>query len=239
MIRVFIVEDNPKHLATIEAKVQGLGYQVVSANNNSAEAWLHFQKVAADVVLMDINLSRDEEGITLAGKMQREADVPIIYVTSMASDDIIRSAISTSPSGYLVKPIDPAELKANIELAVQKHKKPTAKPLEKPEYLTVRLGQKLQKVHFKNISHFKVESKNYVTLVDQKNRKFAIRGSIKKVIDQVLPEGFMRTHHSHGINVSYLEFIDEATQSIHLSTGAFIPIGKSYKKDVYEQMNIT
>jgi len=239
MIRVFIVEDNQNHLATIQSKVLDLGYQVVGTSNNSIQALHRFQGVPIDVVLMDINLNLDEEGIALAGKMKARSDVPIIFVTAMTTDLIIKHAIEVEPSGYLVKPIDPGELKANIELAVQKNKEASPKTNLNQEYLTVRLGQKLQKIYFKDISYLKVESKNYVTIVDNQKKKSAVRGSLKKLLDSVLPNSFLRTHHSHGINLAYLEFIDESTQEIHLSTGEFIPIGKMFRKDVYQRMNIT
>lgn len=238
MIRVYIVEDDPRHMATLQAKVVDQGFWVVGSSSTSAQALLDFKETLVDVVLMDINLGKDEEGIELANTIQEEYDVPIIFVTSMTADDTIKHAIKASPAGYLLKPVDPVELKANIELAVQKSNRANIRTKESCEYLTVRLGQKLQKIYFKDISHLKVESKNYVTLVDRQKKKAAVRGSLKNMLDSVLPDGFLRTHHAHGINLAYVEFIDESTQSIHLSTGEFIPIGKVFKKKVYNRMNI-
>lgn len=238
MIRVFIVEDNLLQLAATQAKVEDIGYTVVGTSSNSRQAWDLFNKTSIDVVLMDINLGSDEAGITLASKMQEKSDVPIIFVTAMASDHIIKLAINTSPAGYLVKPVDPIELKANIELAVQKNQQDSPKPAEKVDYITVRLGQKLRKIYFKDICYFKVESKNYVTLIDNEKKKFVVKGSIRKMLEWVFPDCFLRTHHSHGINLAYVEYIDEPSQSICLLTGESVPIGRIFKKEVYNRMNI-
>lgn len=225
-------------MATMEAKVLDLGYAVAGTSNNSEQALQQLGSAAADVVLMDINLDWDEEGISLARKVQGKYNIPIIFVTSMATDAVIKNAVETAPAGYLLKPVDPIELKANIALAVQKKTHPTTATNERPEYLTVRLGRTLQKTYFKDISHLTVESKNYVTLVDNQQKKFVVRGSLVKLMEAVLPNNFLRTHHSYGINLAYVASIDEPTQSIQLSTGESIPIGKVFKKEVYKRMNI-
>ena len=237
MIRVFIVEDNLRHLATLQAKVLDAGYSVVGTSNDAENALEQIKERSVDVILIDIHLEQDREGIVLAEKVRQSSEIPVIFVTAMTTDDIILHAISTSPVGFLTKPIDPVELKASIELAIQKNAPSQIRT--KQEYLTVRIGQKLRKIYFKDISHFMVESKNYVTLVDKQQKKFVVKGSLRKLLDWVLPENFLRTHHSHGINLAYVDYIDEPTQSICLSTGESIPIGRIFKKEVYQRMNIT
>ena len=106
------------------------------------------------------------------------------------------------------------------------------------DYITVRLGQKLVKTYFRDISHLKIEDKNYVTVVDKHQRELAVRGSLSQLLSTVFPSTFLRTHYSYGINLEYVELIDEPTQSIQLQTGESIPIGKAFKKDVYQRMNL-
>ena len=238
-IHVFIVEDQPRQLAAMRAKVEGQGYAVAGTGSNKAEVLAYFESDTADVVLMDINLNNRNDGIELASVIRERYGVPVIYVTAMASNDIIQSAIKTGPSGYLLKPVDPAELKANIELAVQQQAPMPAAPNPQSDYITVRLGQKLVKTHFRDISHLKIEDKNYVTVVDKHQKELAVRGSLSQLLSTVFPANFLRTHYSYGINLEYVDTIDEPTQSIQLLTGEAIPIGKAFKKDVYRRMNIT
>jgi DNA-binding LytR/AlgR family response regulator len=106
------------------------------------------------------------------------------------------------------------------------------------EFLTVRTGEKLQLVSFKSIKLLKVEVKNYVTLIDDHDKQFVVRDSLKNMLSNILPKTFIRTHHSYGVNIDYVSFIDEKEQTIYLKTKDSIPIGKSFRKLVYEKMNI-
>lgn len=223
----------------MRAKVEGNGYDVAGAGSSKAEVLAYFERGTADVVLMDINLHNRNDGIELAGVIRERYGVPVIYVTAMASNDIIQSAIKTGPSGYLLKPVDPAELKANIELAVHQQAPAAPAPSTQKDYITVRLGQKLVKTYFHDISHLKIEDKNYVTVVDKQGRELAVRGSLSQLLSTVFPTNFLRTHYSYGINLAYVDMIDEPSQSIQLTTGEAIPIGKAFKKEVYQRMNIT
>ncbi|MFK7787758.1 MAG: LytTR family transcriptional regulator DNA-binding domain-containing protein, partial [Crocinitomicaceae bacterium] len=58
------------------------------------------------------------------------------------------------------------------------------------------------------------------------------------VVDNILPPAFIRTHKSFAINMDYVAFIDEKEQSVILKTNDSVPIGKSFRKHVYEKMNI-
>ncbi|MGD1844789.1 MAG: LytR/AlgR family response regulator transcription factor [Salibacteraceae bacterium] len=237
MIHVFIVEDNSRHLMTLEAKVKNLGYGIAGTSTNSRDALAAFAKTNTDVVLLDIHLEDGLNGIDLAVKMREINEVPIIFVTAMQASSVVEQAMPVVPSGYLVKPVHPMELKANIELALEQQKHLVVATPDQ-HYLTVRLGQKLRKLRFEDISHLKVESKNYVTLVDKHQKQFPVRGSLKKLLEGVLPMTFLRTHHGHVINLDYVDYIDETTQSMYLLTGDVVPIGRIFKKEVYTRMNI-
>ncbi len=224
-------------LAAMKSKVEELGFQVTGTGRTSAEVLSSLSGRSTDVVLMDINLHEEDEGISLASHIKEDVDVPIIFVTAMDSDSIVQRAVGIAPSGYLSKPVDPAELKANIELAVRKQN-PAVKNGKAKDYLTVRMGQRLEKVYFRDVSHLTVESKNYVTLIDVNARRFVVRGSLKKMLEALFPPSFLRTHHSHAMNMAYVKFIEESTQEAFLISGESIPIGKAFKKEVYERMNI-
>jgi len=240
-MKIFIVEDNTNHLNLLKAKVISLGYMVVGTCQTAACVLPEIKKTTPDIVLMDINLDADNDGIEIAKKIKEISDAAILFITSQNKSKTISDAISIEPSGYLVKPVDPIELKANIELAaLKKNNAKASLPQVKleNEFLTVRTGEKLQLVQFKNIKLLKVEIKNYVTLVDENDRQYVVRDSLKNLLNSVLPRTFIRTHHSYGVNLDFILFIDEKEQMVHLKTNDAVPIGKSFKKNVYEKMNI-
>lgn len=240
-MRVFIVEDNAGHLNVLKAKVESLGYCVAGTCPNATRALSGIKAAEPDVILLDINLNTDNEGIDLAREIKEIFQVPVVFITSQSADEVIRDAVSAEPAGYLLKPVDPAELKANIELAVRNksHHSPDLSEVNmEDEYLTVRIGERLQLLRFEDIKVLMVETKNYVTLVNNEGKHFVIRDSLKSLINSVLPNYFIRTHHSYAVNVNYISFIDEKEQTLYLKAKESIPIGKSFKKLVYQKMNI-
>lgn len=242
MARIFIVEDNDIHLKTLESKVKLLGYQIAGTAKRAIDALSKIKKTDLDVILLDINLNGDNDGIPLANQIKEFSNIPIIYVTSLTSNEIIKTAIASDPSGFLVKPVDNHELKANIQLALHKNNPifthvSNSKKLEN-EYITIRTGNKLQKIHFNSIWYLKVASKNYVTLVDENCKEFVLRGSLKNIINNDLPNFFMRVHHSYGANIYQIEHVDEKEQFLYMKNRQYIPIGKSFKHDLYMKLNI-
>ena len=107
------------------------------------------------------------------------------------------------------------------------------------EFLTIRRGKKLQVLHFKNITFIKVEVKNHVTLVDNTGKEFSIRDSLKNLLEKILSDCFMRTHHSYAVNIDYVLFIDEKEQMLYLKTNSIVPIGMGFKKMVYQKLKVT
>lgn len=238
MTKIYIVEDNSSHLELLKLKVEMLGYEVVGSSQTTINVLPDIQAKDPDVALVDINLTRDKDGITLAHEIKEFTNANVIFITSQSESEVISDAVTAKPSGYLIKPVDPKELKANIELAAYKKKEQHLNQKSSSEYLTVRTGDKLQLVSFKSIKLLKVEVKNYVTLIDDHDKQFVVRDSLKNMLSNILPTGFMRTHHSYGVNIDYVAFIDEKEQTIYLKTNDSIPIGKSFRKLVYEKMNI-
>ncbi len=239
-MKIFIVEDNASHLKLLKAKVNSLGYQVIGSSQTIQQVLPTIQQTLPDVVLVDINIQGENHGIQLAKEIKENTNAAVLFITSQSESQVISDAVAAAPDGYLVKPVDPADLKANIELAVFKNANNyiESQIQVEDEFLTVRTGEKLQVLQFKDIKYIKVDAKNYVTLLDVNDKPFVIRDSLKHVIGSILPQGFIRTHHSYGVNIDYILFIDEREQTVHLKTNDAIPIGKSFKKEVYEKMNI-
>lgn len=239
-MKIFIVEDNTSHLNVLKAKVESLGYQIAGTSQTASEALSDIKKTSPDVVLIDINLDGNNDGIVLAKQIKEISTASMLFITAQSKDEIIQDAIAVEPSGYLIKPVDLNELKANIELAMYQKTQTKSRPNLKTEkeFLTVRTGQKLQLLPFKEIKILRVDIKNYVTLVDDKGKEFAVRDSLKNILNSVLPDCFIRTHHSYGVNMDFVLFIDEREQVLHLKTNDSIPIGKSFKEEVYQRMNI-
>ncbi len=120
-VRVMVVEDNALVCAHIERLLSQMDYQVVATAAAAEDAVKKAADTCPDVILMDIHLHGDLDGIWAADQIQNQNDIPVIYMAAYAEDPLLQKAKSTGPYGYLVKPVRDKELLANIEMALYKH----------------------------------------------------------------------------------------------------------------------
>ena len=118
---ILIVEDESIVAQDLQFTLEDLGYDA-SETANTGE--LAIQKAAAinpDLILMDIRIIGEMDGITTATKILQQFDIPIVYLTAHADEDTLAKAKHTSPYGYIIKPFDERELHTTIEIALYKH----------------------------------------------------------------------------------------------------------------------
>jgi diguanylate cyclase len=119
---VLIVEDELVVAENIAQNLSKQGYVAVDIVDSGEEAIAQACRTRPDIILMDIRLQGDMDGISAATAIQQQLDLPIIYMTAYADDATLNRAKQTAPYGYLVKPFRPYDLKTSIEIALQKHR---------------------------------------------------------------------------------------------------------------------
>lgn len=120
--RILIVEDEAVTSVMLERTLKELGYEVVGSAFDGAEAINLAREKRPDIVLMDIRIQGDIDGIETAKRIYQQFKIPIIYLTAHSDDDTIRRAVESGPFGYLIKPFKERELYSNIEMVAHKHK---------------------------------------------------------------------------------------------------------------------
>lgn len=122
MASILVVEDEVLVARDIQARLQRMGYDIVGSAAKGEEAIELALKHAPDLVLMDINLRGDMDGIEAAVRINEVKSIPVIFCTAYSNDEILERAKITSPFGYVLKPFDNRELEINIEIALFKHR---------------------------------------------------------------------------------------------------------------------
>lgn len=117
-----IVEDEMIVSKNLELQLKDLEFNVIASTNSGEEAIELCKIINPDCILMDIKLSGELDGIQTATIIKHQKDIPIIYLTAFADDEILEKAKITDPFGYLLKPFDIRDLKKTIEIALYKHK---------------------------------------------------------------------------------------------------------------------
>ena len=120
--QILIVEDDPVVGRHIHRLLLNLGYQVTGPVTTGEEAVEKAPQCHPNLILMDISLEGDMDGIQAAEKIRKLEDIPIIYLTALSTDQILSRAKSTNPFGYLIKPFNERDLQSGIEMALNKHK---------------------------------------------------------------------------------------------------------------------
>ena len=119
---VMIVEDERLIARDMQQLLAELGYEPFAIASNSEEALKRVSERLPDVVLMDIRLKGEIDGIATAELLKSRFDVPVIYLTAHADDATVERAKNSEPYGYLIKPVDAARLRSAIEVCVYKHR---------------------------------------------------------------------------------------------------------------------
>ncbi len=120
--RILIVEDEAIIAKDIARRLEEHGYRVTAVVSTGSEAVGQAGKAIPDLVLMDIVLPGEMDGIDAARLIRSRWDIPVIYLTAYTDEDIIRRATETGPFGYITKPFEDAELFRTIEMGLFKHR---------------------------------------------------------------------------------------------------------------------
>ena len=120
--RILVVEDERITAEDLRDILTGLGYAVTAVVSSGADAIREAERTAPDLVLMDIRIKGDMDGVEAARIIRERFQIPAVYLTAHADQETLERAKLAEPLGYVVKPFQESELQASIEMALYKHK---------------------------------------------------------------------------------------------------------------------
>jgi len=121
-VQVLVVEDEGLVAADIQSILEGLGYDVPFVASSGEEAVAKAKETCPELVLMDIVLKGDMDGVEAATQIRAHLDIPVVYLTAYADKETLARAKVTEPFGYVVKPFEERDLHSVIEMALYKHR---------------------------------------------------------------------------------------------------------------------
>ncbi|RXK05700.1 response regulator [Halarcobacter bivalviorum] len=131
MNKVLIVEDETIVALEIKKVLENLDFKVTDTATDYDSALESVKNNKPDIILMDIDLRSDKDGIDVAKHIQINDNIPVIYTTAYSDEKTLNRAISTNPVSYLIKPFKRDELKSNILLGLYKSKQVDKTPIDK------------------------------------------------------------------------------------------------------------
>ena len=120
-IKILVVEDEVIVAEDIGFRLKKLGYIVTATVASGEEAIEKIAENRPDLVLMDIVLKGDMDGVTAAEKIRNRVNIPTVFLTAYADDQTLQRAKLTNPFGYIIKPFQQNDLRVAIEIALHRH----------------------------------------------------------------------------------------------------------------------
>lgn len=244
MLKAVIIDDIEQARITLkkDIEVYAPDVQVIGEASGVIEGVKLLRTLQADVVFLDIQM-QDGSGFDLLDLIQ-DIQFRIIFIT--ASDAHAIKAFRYAAIDYLLKPVDPDELK----LAIEKLKEKSISENEKYKLLneSLKAGQKHQsklalhtqeKIHVVNISDIvRCESNvNYTEFHFGDGKKLVVTKTLKEFEDLLVDHGFFRVHQSHLINTAFIkEFIKADGGSIRMENNHIIPVSTRKRNQVLEMI---
>lgn len=119
--RIMVVEDSRIIAASIKSTLESLDYTVPAVVSSGEEAVKKAEKDHFDLILMDIVLEGEIDGIEAASQIRSRFNIPVVFLTAYSDKKMLERAKITEPFGYIIKPFEEKELHSTIEIGLYKH----------------------------------------------------------------------------------------------------------------------
>lgn len=246
-IHILIVEDEAVLAMDLGDSLEAEGYCVVGIANNGRKALDLFHQQRVDLLLCDITIKGEWDGIETVRRLTAERPVPVIYLTALTDRDTLERAKQTYPAAYVTKPYHLNSLRTSIELAIHNFalrvapQSPTSPPppaqndrdtlgretiLQIADYLFIKQNYQFVKVALNELLY--LEADNVYTTLVTSERKYVLRLTLSGILERLQQPWLIRIHRSYAINVNKVESFNDAEVSIG---SHMLPLSRSYKDE--------
>lgn len=242
-IKVLIVEDEIILAQDIRHRLRDMNYEVVGIAPSVAKAVAILKAETVDIVMIDIILKGDKDGIELAEIINETHQIPFIFLTSHADASLVERAKKVRPYAYILKPFNDRQVKIAIELALINFSNQTpGKDVFESKETIAEESQVLQikgSLFLKKNQHFVrvpltdilfLEADNNYCTVYTKSERFVYAMVMKKIELQLPTTNFIRTHRSYIVNINQVSGF--GGNQLFVGTHK-IPVSKSQREQVF------
>lgn len=196
---VLIVEDEYELALNLKEQLIKLGFSVPAVFNNARETLAYLEENVVDLLLVDIMIVGAVDGIELVSQVNKKWDLPIVFSTAYADNELFTKALEVNPAGYLVKPYKMDDLKTTLMLAFSKIDRMQETDGGKaPAFLKVRDKGFLIFIHAEDI--ILAQADGLYTKIITHNKTYVLRDILKDVEERLPSRLFLRVHKSFLVN---------------------------------------
>lgn len=247
-VNLLIVEDEAILAMDLRARLEREGYCVVGTAPTGRRALELFEQHRVDLVLCDINLRGDWNGIETARRLATHRSTALIYLTALTDRDTVEEAKQTLPGAYLTKPVTTDALRIAIEMALHQFayrsqiKSEPRVEVELPvrplnpdasreailqvgDHIFIKQNYQFVRIELRDLLYLEADASH--TTVITTARKYALRQGLNLLLERLPHDKLVRVHRSYAVNLDRVESFNEYEISI---AGQVIPLGRSYKE---------
>lgn len=248
-ITILIVEDEAVLAMDLTDLLEEEGYTVVGTANNGLRALRLHEQLRLDLVLCDISIKGDWDGIQTVEHLLAHRPIPIIFLTALTDKATLERAMNTRPAAYLIKPVTVPGLRAAVELALRNFAQPVLPPADQPvtppptlppgdppagsepilqidDAVFIKHKYQFVKIQLDAIDYLEADG-TYTTLVTATHR-YALRLTLGHVLTRLNFPRLVRIHRSYAVNLSRVSTFNDREVSL---PGLNLPLGRLYKPD--------
>ena len=241
-IKILVVEDEMLIAAKISMHLTNLGYEVTGILPRGEDALLGIEENKPDIVIMDIRLKGDMNGIDTAIRMQKNTDIAVIFLTANADEGTFNKAKAAKPYAFISKPYKQIDLQRAIELTISRLAADESKllpfdsgdsgqPFILSDRIFVRQREKMIKIFVADILYIEAD-RNYCRIFS-KTHEYLLCITLKTIEEKLDNRIFLRVHRSYIINLSHIDAVAEDHVIINQKA---IPVSEGLKEKLLQRI---
>ncbi|MFC4723424.1 LytR/AlgR family response regulator transcription factor [Geojedonia litorea] len=243
--KILIVEDNMIIGARISMLLSNCGYEITGLLTRGEDVLTQIKDNKPDIILMDIQLHGELDGIATALLIQKEDPIPIIYLTANSDEAHFEKAKATNPYAFISKPFKKLDLKRAVELTVNRiltenksqntsfnsanHVVQNNSVISESIY--VKHHQKMIKIALHDILYIEAD-RNYCKIYTPSKDHIVVM-TLKGLTSQLPASNFLRIHRSYVVNLHHIQEVE--TSHVVISKKA-IPLSKTYRSELLARL---
>ncbi len=253
-IRILLVEDEAILAMEMSETLEMEGYDVVGTAADGRRALEIFQREAIDLLLCDINIKGDWDGIETVQHLMAVRAIPVIYLTALSDAETIERAKRTYPAAYIPKPYSLVSLRISIDMAINNFalragsspgessevvREETAPEspsrdsiLQVNDAIFVKNNYRFVKIKLSDILF--MEAENSYTTIQTVEQKIALRMPLSTILERLAMPRLVRSHRSYAVNLDRVDSFNDYEMSIGERE---VPLGRNYKEDFLRHFN--
>jgi DNA-binding LytR/AlgR family response regulator len=209
-IKIGIVEDEGITSEVIRLSLQKLKYKIATPAFTYNQAVQMFETEKPDLVILDIKLEEEKDGIDLAVLLKEKYKTPFIFLTANSDSTTLERAKKVRPLAFLVKPFSQVDLHATIEIAFNNYRSTLIENNEKNNFVLMKVGRSFEKVNTNEILFLENEN-HYFNIHFSNSESISVRASSTEMMDMLPQNNFIQISRTYIVNTDKIIKMDSSS----------------------------